>query len=190
MPLGVYISVPFCRTKCSYCNFASDVFSKAAYQNYVARVIGEMSEARQLAARQACILPEEVDSVYLGGGTPSILDPAQLQSIFTTLRREFKVAPQAEITVECAPGSLTLPLVQTLVSCGVNRVSLGVQSFVDQEAASVGRLHKRLIVLEEIDRLREAGISNINIDLIAGLPHQDEKSWAFSVAETIRTHVP
>ena len=81
-------------------------------------------------------------------------------------------------------------LIETLLQCGVNRVSLGVQSFVDQEAQSVGRLHKRSTVLEEIDRLRKAGIANINIDLIAGLPHQSEESWAFSVSETIATGVP
>jgi oxygen-independent coproporphyrinogen-3 oxidase len=149
-----------------------------------------MSDARQLAARLGCILPDKVDSIYLGGGTPSILDPAQLQAIFTSLSGEFKVAPGAEITVECAPGTLTPALVGTLVSCGVNRVSLGVQSFVDQEAASVGRLHKRSTVIEEIGRLREAGISNINVDLIAGLPHQDESSWNFSVQETINTRAP
>jgi oxygen-independent coproporphyrinogen III oxidase len=190
MPLGVYISVPFCRTKCSYCNFASDVFSKAAYQGYVSRVIEEMAGARQLAARQTCILPEEVDSVYLGGGTPSILDGPQLQAIFAALRGEFAVAPEAEVTVECAPGTLTPELVETLVLCGVNRVSLGVQSFVDQEAAAVGRLHKRATVFEEITRLRDAGLNNINIDLIAGLPHQDEESWAFSLGETVSIGAP
>jgi oxygen-independent coproporphyrinogen-3 oxidase len=200
MPLGLYISVPFCRTKCSYCNFASDVFSKSAYENYVARLIEDIASARQLAselgcallgcALPGCALDDSADSIYLGGGTPSILEAAQLLRIFATLRGQFAVTPNAEITVECAPGTLTPALIETLQQCGVNRVSLGVQSFVDQEAQSVGRLHKRAIVLEEIDRLRKAGIANINIDLIAGLPHQSEESWAFSVSETIATGVP
>jgi oxygen-independent coproporphyrinogen-3 oxidase len=190
MSLGLYISVPFCRTKCSYCNFASDVFSKSAYENYVARLVADIGDARGIASELGCVLDESVDSIYLGGGTPSILDPAQLVRIFDVLREYFKTASDAEVTVECAPGTLTSGLIETLLRCGVNRVSLGVQSFVDQEAASVGRLHKRATVLEEIARLRAAGLANINVDLIAGLPHQTAESWTFSVAETIATGVP
>ncbi len=92
--------------------------------------------------------------------------------------------------MECAPGTLTGALLESLLRCGVNRVSLGVQSFVDAEAAAVGRLHKRATVLEDIARLRAAGITNINIDLIAGLPHQTSESWQFSLAETIATGAP
>jgi oxygen-independent coproporphyrinogen-3 oxidase len=194
MPLGLYISVPFCRTKCSYCNFASDVFSKSAYENYVARVVEDIANSRQLASKLGCEVgsapDESVDSIYLGGGTPSILEPAQLLRIFEVVRNEFAVIPDAEITVECAPGTLTPHLIETLLQSGVNRVSLGVQSFVDQEAQSVGRLHKRTTVLEEIARLRSAGLANVNIDLIAGLPHQTAENWAFSVSETIATGVP
>ena len=194
MPLGLYISVPFCRTKCSYCNFASDVFSKSAYENYVARLLEDIAGSRRLASELGCALGsplnDSADSIYLGGGTPSILDASQLLRIFAALRGQFAVTPDAEVTVECAPGTLTPALIETLLQCGVNRVSLGVQSFVDQEAQSVGRLHKRSTVLEEIDRLRKAGLGNINIDLIAGLPHQTAESWAFSVSETIAAGVP
>ena len=190
MPLGLYISVPFCRTKCSYCNFASDVFSKSAYENYVGRLLEDIANSRRLASEMGCALEESADSIYLGGGTPSILDAAQLLRIFAAVRDQFAVTPDAEITVECAPGTLTLALIETMLQCGVNRVSQGVQSFVDREAQSVGRLHKRSTVLEEIACLREAGLGNINIDLIAGLPHQTAESWAFSVSETIATGVP
>jgi oxygen-independent coproporphyrinogen-3 oxidase len=190
MPLGLYISVPFCRTKCSYCNFASDVFSKSAYENYVARLLEDIANSRQLAAQLECALDETVDSIYLGGGTPSLLEGAQLLRIFAALRNRFAVTPDAEITVECAPGTLSSELVDSLLQCGVNRVSLGVQSFVDREAQAVGRLHNRATVLEEIGRLRKAGLRNINIDLIAGLPHQTAESWDFSVAETIAAGVP
>jgi oxygen-independent coproporphyrinogen-3 oxidase len=194
MPLGLYISVPFCRTKCSYCNFASDVFSKSAYENYVARLLEDIANSRPLAAQVGCSLAftpnDAVDSIYLGGGTPSILEDSQLLRIFAAVRDEFAVTPDAEITVECAPGTLTPALIETLQQCGVSRVSLGVQSFVDQEAQSVGRLHKRSTVLEEIGRLRQAGLDNINIDLIAGLPHQMADRWAFSVSEAIATAVP
>src|ERR1700687_3480348 len=193
MPLGLYISVPCCRTKCSYCNFASDVFSKSAYENYVARLLEDIASSRQLSDLGCALgsaLDDTADSIYLGGGTPSILDAPQLLRIFAALRGHFAVTPDAEITVECAPGTLTPALIETLLQCGVNRVSLGVQSFVDQEAQSVGRLHKRSTVLEEIGRLRESGLGDISIDLIAGLPHQTAESWAFSVSETISTGVP
>jgi len=190
MPLGLYISVPFCRTKCSYCNFASDVFSKPAYENYVERLLEDIGNSRQLASKIGCVLEDAVDSIYLGGGTPSILDAEQLRRIFAAVRDQFEVTADAEVTVECAPGTLTAALIDTLLHCGANRVSLGVQSFVDQEAQAVGRLHNRSTVLEEIGRLREAGLCNINIDLIAGLPHQTGESWALSVTETIAAGVP
>jgi len=190
MPLGLYISVPFCRTKCSYCNFASDVFSHAAYENYVARVMEDIHAAPAAAANLGCALPESVDSIYLGGGTPSILQADQLKRIFAAIRGGFQVVPGAEVTVECAPGTLTSTLTDTLLACGVNRVSLGVQSLVDREAQSVGRLHNRATVLEEIQRLRNAGISNINLDLIAGLPHQTAETWSFSLSEVVATSAP
>lgn len=190
MALGIYISVPFCRTKCSYCNFASDVFSHALFERYVDRVCVEIENSRKTAAEMGGELEHEVDSVYLGGGTPTLLASAQLQRIFATVRRQFDLSPEAEVTVECAPGTLTGDMVETVLHCGVNRVSLGVQSFVDQEAAAVGRLHNRTTVLEDISRLRAAGISNINIDLIAGLPHQTAESWDFSLSEAIATGAP
>src|SRR5262245_5596838 len=125
MPLGVYISVPFCRTKCSYCNFASDVFSRASFENYVARLIEDIQAVRATEAEFECALPESADSIYLGGGTPSILLPDQLHRVFASVRGQFAVTPDAEVTVECAPGTLTPNLIETLVACGVNRVSLG-----------------------------------------------------------------
>jgi oxygen-independent coproporphyrinogen III oxidase len=185
MPLGIYISVPFCRTKCSYCNFASDVFSPRVFDEYVVRVCADIKNARAVAEEAGGQIEKDVDSIYLGGGTPTVLESTQLERIFATVRNHFDLTPCREITVECAPGTLGESLVETLVSCGVNRVSLGVQSFVDEEAAAVGRLHTRTIILEEIARLRAAGITNINIDLIAGLPHQNAESWEFSVRETI-----
>ena len=191
MPLGLYISVPFCRTKCTFCNFASDVFSKSSYENYVLRLIEDITHSHHLAAQLGCPLgATTVDSIYLGGGTPSILDGAQLRRIFGAVQQEFVVDFDAEITVECAPGTLTPTLMETLLECGVNRVSLGVQSFVDREAQSVGRLHSRSVVLDDIQRLRAVGLTNINLDLIAGLPHQTAESWAFSLSETIATDVP
>ena len=190
MPLGLYISVPFCRTKCTYCNFASDVFSHVLFDRYVARLCSEIEHARETAEQMGGSFERSADSIYFGGGTPTLLDVAQLQRIFVTIRENFDLTANAEITVECAPGTLTEEKLDALVTCDVNRVSLGVQSLVDQEAASVGRLHKRQTVLDDIARLRTAGISNINIDLIAGLPHQTRASWDQSLNELLATGVP
>src|SRR5437868_3927771 len=161
MPLGLYLSVPFCRTKCTYCNFASDVFSRAVFERYLDRVCADIHTTPESAGQMGARLERDADSVYLGGGTPTILDSHQLERLFVTVRQNFRLVPETEITVECAPGTLTPAVVETLLRCGVNRVSLGVQSFVDREAASVGRLHKRETVLDDIVRLRGAGISNI-----------------------------
>ncbi len=190
MPLGIYISVPFCRTKCSYCNFASDVFSRALFERYVDRVCADISNAPKALLEIGGCFEREVDSIYLGGGTPTVLDGRQLKRMFDAVRTEYSVRPDAEVTVECAPGTLTPEVLETLVECGVNRVSLGVQSFVDEEARAVGRIHKRSSVLEDIVHLRAAGVTNINIDLIAGLPHQTAESWKNSLAETVRTGAP
>jgi oxygen-independent coproporphyrinogen III oxidase len=190
MPLGLYVSVPFCRTKCSYCNFASDVFSRSAFERYVDRVCADMKSANATVAQMGGHIEPIVDSIYLGGGTPTVLDMAQLQRLFVTISQNFEVHPGTEITVECAPGTLTSVVIEALQHCGVNRVSLGVQSFVDEEAAAVGRLHTRKTILDEVAKLRAAGITNINVDLIAGLPHQTIDSWAFSVDETIASQAP
>src|ERR1700686_4275910 len=187
VPLGVYISVPFCKTKCRYCNFASDVFSRVVFERYVDRVCADIENASAAAVEMGGQIERAVDSIYLGGGTPTMLETPQLERIFAAVRSQFDVSREAEITVECAPGTLTEAVLQSLLRCGVNRVSLGVQSFVDQEAAAVGRMHKRSTVLEDIARLRAAGIANINIDLIAGLPHQTAESWEYSLSEAIAT---
>jgi oxygen-independent coproporphyrinogen III oxidase len=189
MPLGLYISVPFCRTKCTYCNFASDVSSKAFFQAYVDRLCRDLQQAPALAEQMGGSFERAVDTIYVGGGTPTILDISQLQQLFVTISQNFEVLAGAEITVECAPGTLRPGLIDALRTLGVNRVSLGVQSFVDKEAAAVGRLHNRETVLADISRLRAAGILEINIDLIAGLPHQTLRSWEFSLEQTIASQV-
>jgi oxygen-independent coproporphyrinogen-3 oxidase len=190
VPLGIYISVPFCRTKCSFCNFASGVVSRAVYAHYADRICADLSRAESLAAELGGRFERQVDSIYLGGGTPTVLEPAELERIFSAVHTQFTVVPGAEITVECAPGTLQPEMLEALLRCGVNRVSLGVQSFVDKEAASVGRLHTRAIVLDDLSRLRSAGIDNISIDLIAGIPHQTPETWRYSLEETIASGVP
>ncbi len=190
MSLGIYISVPFCRTKCSFCNFASGVFSAAIFERYVAQVGSDIAAAEQTAMQLGGAIERQVDSIYFGGGTPSVLAPDQLERVFQAVRESFDIEPAAEITVECAPGTISDEILEALLRCGVNRVSLGVQSFVDKECSSVGRLHTRHTTLADIARLRAHGIGNISVDLIAGLPHQTPESWDLSLTETLATGVP
>jgi oxygen-independent coproporphyrinogen-3 oxidase len=157
---------------------------------YIDRLSADMKAIRAQAAEHGTGIPEPVDTIYLGGGTPSLLPAEELKRLLFNLRQEFKVLPKVEITVECAPGTITDAIIQTLMTRGVNRVSLGVQSFVDKESASVARLHTRDIILKDIARLRKAGIGNINVDLIAGLPHQTRESWEYSLDEAIASGVP
>jgi oxygen-independent coproporphyrinogen-3 oxidase len=187
---GVYISVPFCRAKCTYCNFASGVFGSERMDAYIDRVCTEIKGARGRAAGMAAELPSMVDSVYLGGGTPSLLEPAQVARLFAALRAEFCVEDTAEITLECAPGQLSDDTLQEMLRARVSRVSFGVQSFVDSEARAVGRFHTREVCLAEIARLRYAGLENISVDLIAGLPGQSAASWRESVEMAIESGVP
>jgi oxygen-independent coproporphyrinogen-3 oxidase len=179
--LGIYVSVPFCRAKCSFCNFASGVSSPAAIEAYVAKLCHEISAAPRTAAHLHANLPRTVDTLYFGGGTPSLLDPAQLGRIFSALRHTFQIAPNAEITLEAAPGQITDTVLAEAQHQGVNRISLGVQSFVDRESAAVGRSHTEQDCIHEILRLQASGVSNIGADLIAGLPYQTAASWQHSI---------
>lgn len=186
MSLGLYVSVPFCRTKCSYCNFASQVFSAKLHDEYcelLAREIG-------LAAATDGVEGGAVDTIYWGGGTPSLLPPEGFAAIVAAIGDHFLVAPNCEHTVEVAPGTLTPAILDAFGAAGVNRVSLGAQSFQDAEARAVGRLHQRATVLADLERLRQAGVDNLNLDLIAGLPHQTLASWRESLAVALATGVP
>ena len=189
-PLGVYISVPFCKAKCTFCNFASGAFAPARMDRYIDRLGQEIAAARANAAKFGATLPTEIDTLYFGGGTPSLLSSGHLRQIFTGLRSEFSLNADAEVTLECAPGQLADEALGELKRQGLNRVSLGVQSFVDRESAAIGRLHTRQVCLDEIDRLRAAGVENLNLDLIVGLPHQTESSWLESLDTAIATGVP
>src|SRR5690242_340446 len=141
--VGIYLSVPFCRSKCTYCNFASGVFPASYFDRYVARVEDDVRGARELVSGWGAALPERVDSIYLGGGTPSLLPAALLRRLFAAIRGSFAVDADAEITVECAPGQLADEALAAMAAIGVNRVSFGVQSFVSEEARRAGRLHTR-----------------------------------------------
>ncbi len=188
--LGIYVAVPFCRSKCTYCNFASGVYSAGEHGRYVDRLIEDLAGAGAWASHLGIALPRAVDTVYLGGGTPTLLAPELISQLSGVLHTVFDVDSDAEITVECAPGQLPDATLDALAEAGVNRMSLGVQSFVDQEARETGRLHNRAVVLEDLRRLRAAGIDNLNVDLIAGMPGQTFASWEESLRVLIDSGVP
>jgi oxygen-independent coproporphyrinogen-3 oxidase len=189
-PVGVYISVPFCRAKCAFCNFASGVFGAERTQQYVDRLCDEFRGARDAAQNIAASLPRAVDTLYFGGGTPSLLSAPQFRQIFGHLRGEFDLPTDAEITLECAPGQLSDETLGELLQQGMNRISFGLQSFVDRETAAVGRLHTEQLCMAELARVRAAGVHEINIDLIAGLPYQTAQSWRYSVEQAIASGAP
>jgi oxygen-independent coproporphyrinogen-3 oxidase len=165
---GVYVSYPFCAQKCTYCNFASGVFPRDRELLYRDALRAE------ILAHEWQWRPE---TVYLGGGTPSNLPPEALAEILALIPG----APWAEATLEAAPGHLTRDLARAWAAAGINRVSLGVQSFADLEIRRAGRKHTAEIVADEIAQLRIGGIANITIDLIAGLSGQTERSWRESL---------
>ena len=165
---GVYISYPFCAQKCTYCNFASGVFARALEREYLDALKVEIAGHNW---------PWRPETVYLGGGTPSRLEPADLERILAAIPGR----PWQEATLEAAPGGITAERASAWARAGINRLSLGVQSFVARELARTGRKHTAEIVASEFGLLRDAGIRNINIDLIAGLPGQDRASWRASL---------
>lgn len=165
---GVYISYPFCAQKCTYCNFSSGVFSRNLEQEYLNALVSEI---------EGQDWPWRPETVYVGGGTPSRLDPSGLERILNAIPGE----PWQEATLEAAPGNITPEQAAAWARAGVNRVSLGVQSFVQHELARTGRKHTAELVASEIGVLRGAGLGNINVDLIAGLPCQTVTSWRESL---------
>ncbi len=165
---GVYLSYPFCAQKCTYCNFASGVFPREQERKYVAAL------AAELRAHPWEWTPE---TVYWGGGTPSILELEDFRALMAWIPGR----PWAEATLEAAPGTVTPERARAWAACGINRVSLGVQSFVETEIRRTGRKHTARAVEAEISILRDAGITNVNIDLIAGLSGQTEASWRESL---------
>jgi oxygen-independent coproporphyrinogen-3 oxidase len=188
--LGLYVSIPFCRSKCTYCNFASGVYPASQHARYIERVIDDLRTAGHWAAQAGLDLPRRVDTVYLGGGTPNLLAPVLVGKLFSAIRTEFDVDPDAEITMECAPGQFAPGTLQAMAAAQVNRVSLGVQSFVDAEARASGRLHTHAVIEDDLRRLRATGIANLNLDLIAGLAGQTFDSWDASLEALIEAGAP
>jgi oxygen-independent coproporphyrinogen-3 oxidase len=189
MRLGIYVQVPFCQTKCTYCNFHTGVFSSDLYSPYADAVSREIVEYPRLL-REAAIasVPEAVvDTVYFGGGTPSLLDPSALALVLDSIRAGFDCKLE-EVTLEADPETITAGKAAAWRAAGFDRTSMGVQSFQDTELKAAGRMHRRGDVSRADALLREAGFRNISFDLIAGLPHQTHDSWDDSVGQLLDLH--
>jgi oxygen-independent coproporphyrinogen-3 oxidase len=185
--LGIYIQVPFCQTRCTYCNFHTGVVASDRFAPYADAVCHEIRSHRALyhavgIERSQELAQAIVDTVYIGGGTPSLLDPRHLDGMLRAIRDTF-ICSLGEVTLEADPETITREKAVAWAGAGINRVSFGVQSFVDTELAAAGRMHRRADIYRAAPILREAGIANISFDLIAGLPHQTRESWGQSLAE-------
>ena len=184
--LGVYIQVPFCQTKCTYCNFHTGVVPARRFAPYVEAVCREIRSHSLLRGAPGVSLPAglTVDSVYIGGGTPSLLEPSLLGEILQAIRNAFSCALD-EVTLEADPETIEAEKAADWAASGINRISFGVQSFIDDELKSAGRRHRAAHVYQGVGMLRNLGFANISFDLIAGLPKQTEASWGRSLEELI-----
>ncbi len=168
----VYIHVPFCKTRCIYCDFYSNVCGGNERRAYVRAACAELGQrADELAGK-------EVQSVYFGGGTPSLLLPEETGQILQTVRDRYNLSPQAEITLEANPDDITPEFVSRMARLGVNRMSLGVQSFNDETLRFLRRRHDARQAVRAVETIVEGGIHNVSIDLIFGLPGQSTEVWA------------
>jgi oxygen-independent coproporphyrinogen-3 oxidase len=179
MATGIYVQVPFCQTKCTYCNFHTGVVSRDRYLPYVEAVCREISHSDGAA--------KDADTVYIGGGTPSLLEPAALAKIVDRAC-SLSAVELAEVTLEADPETVTPEKARQWHAAGINRISLGAQSFQDVELKAAGRMHRREDIFRAVELLRAAGFRNISMDLIAGLPHQTRQSWDDSVSQLLRIY--
>lgn len=184
MPAGIYIHIPFCRSRCSYCDFATDVFkNEETVERYVSAVVKEIEMFEAGSAAGTLALP--VDTIYFGGGTPSLLSPKQLEKILAAVHDKFSILPNSELTMEMNPATVTLETLKDYRSLGINRASFGAQTFDDKELKRLGRRHTAADVRDTIELLRAADFDNVSFDLIAGLPRQTRTDWERNLNEAL-----
>jgi len=177
MPESLYLHIPFCIRKCLYCDFLSVDYSDIPAKNYI-RVLCQELSLRKNEARM-------LKTIYIGGGTPSILPEECFDELFKCLRDHFEISSEAEITVEANPGTVTKQKADKLVSLGVNRLSIGIQSFNDTELKTLGRAHTSEDALKAIEIIKKAGFQNFSIDLMYAIPGQTEDTWLQSLIRAV-----
>ena len=180
---GLYIHVPFCTKRCLYCDFFSntDMGYKAPYLQAL---------TKEMALRASYLRGEPIETIYFGGGTPSQLAADDFKPIFEAIHRHFSVASDAEITLEANPDDLTPSYIYSLRSLPFNRLSMGIQSFHDDDLRLLNRRHTASQAIEAVDRCQQAGLTNLSIDLIYGLPRQTAEAWEDNVAKALALQVP
>jgi oxygen-independent coproporphyrinogen-3 oxidase len=176
---GIYIHIPFCRARCSYCDFATGAYEGALAEEYVQALAREIESFGHGGAH------EEVDTVYFGGGTPSLLTHAQVSRALEAVGRRFRVRADAEVTMERNPGTVTSVSARAFRSAGVNRASFGAQTFDDAELRRLGRTHTADDTRRTFETLRDSGFDNVSFDLIAGLPSQTLDAWERNLSEAL-----
>ena len=178
---GVYLHIPFCLSRCSYCDFAVSIYQSNLAEKYVEAICREIRNPKSEIRNPK----SEIDTIYFGGGTPSLLSPQQTEKILKTVFDKFRVQPDAEITMEMNPGTLTPEKARDFRSLGINRASYGAQTFDDYELKRLGRRHTAEDVRTTIELLRRADFSNVSFDLIAGLPGQTLADWERNLNEAL-----
>jgi putative oxygen-independent coproporphyrinogen III oxidase len=179
---GVYLQIPFCQSKCTYCHFASGVFPGELITAYVEAIVQEIrTHAGSYAAANLCVPSGPPDTIYLGGGTPSLLAPEDLSRILVAVHETFPGAIWREVTLEADPETVTPEKSAAWRTAGITRASLGAQSFADSELCAAGRHHRAADIPRAVEALRTAGIASLNLDLILGLAGQTHDSWRHSL---------
>ena len=174
---GLYVHIPFCSSRCSYCDFATGLYQGELAERYVRGLLQEI--------KSSAYTGQHVDTIFFGGGTPSLLAAAQLERILSSLFEQFQVEATSEITIEINPGSATPEKLRDFRRLGINRASFGAQSFDDAELAKLGRSHTSADALRTFADLRDARFENISFDLIAGLPGQTLEGWERNVKQAL-----
>ena len=177
---GVYLHIPFCRSKCSYCAFVSQVASSQVQQNYIAAL------CREISAASGDFSVPSVDTVFFGGGTPSLLQAQDIERILTAVRNKYPFRFDAEISLEANPGTVSEDKLKELRRAGINRLSLGVQSFDDEILKGIGRSHLAADARRTIEAARRAGFKNISLDLMYGLPEQTLACWQDTLEQAVK----
>lgn len=176
MSLGLYLHIPFCASICNYCNFNRGLFDAALKERYVRALEREIAESGR---------GEAVDTIYFGGGTPSLLEPEEIRALIGSCRNAFTISSDAEVTLETNPETVTLERLELFRDAGVNRISFGVQSFRDTELRRLGRLHSADRAVQAFAGARRAGFRNVSLDLMMWLPQQSREDWRESVEQLI-----